>query len=149
MNANHAARQFTELFRDVYRRFHRRVRHTDYQLSGESLAILQHLADAGPLTVTEAARHMDRSQAAMSELIARLVERQVLARMQDRRDRRRTLIWLTAHGRTVLQRATSVLSDARLEQALAKMSRDERTALIESIQRLLATPHAKGDAYDE
>ncbi len=47
-----------------------------------------------PTMVTEADRHIDRSRAAMSELIVRLVEHGLLAWMPDERDRRRTL----AHG---------------------------------------------------
>ncbi len=145
MDAELAAEQFAAMFPRLYRRFHRRLPHTEYQLTSESLAIVQHLADSGPLTVTEAARHMDRSQAAMSELIARLVARGLLARMPDERDRRRTLVWLTEAGRQELESARSVLSPALLARALAQMPSADRQRLIESVRILLETQPMQGD----
>ena len=73
------AREFTELYRAVYVRFHRRDRVEAYRLSPESLAILRHLDASGPLTVKEAMRHFERSQSATSELISRLEKRGILA----------------------------------------------------------------------
>ena len=145
MDAKVAAERFAAMFPQVYRRFHRRVPHMEYQLTSESLAIVQHLADSGPLTVTEAARHMDRSQAAMGELIARLVDRSLLARMPDERDRRRTLIWLTEAGRQTLETARSVLSAMLLARALKQMSSADRRRLIETVRRLLDTNPTQGD----
>ncbi len=110
----------------------------------DSLAIIQHLAEAGPLTVGEAARHMARSQAAMSELIARLVKRGMLDRMNDARDRRRVLIWLTAEGRNMLNTAREVLSRERLARSLEAMPGAARSRLIESMQDLLDA-NAKGE----
>ena len=148
MDAAQAARQFAELFPEIYRRFYRRIHHTEYQLTSESLAILQHLADSGPLTVTEAARHMERSQAAMSEQIQRLVDRGQLARIPDQRDRRRTLIWLTDTGHETLKHARAVLSEELLAVALRQLSEQDRDTLIESINTLLRT-NARGSSSDE
>ena len=142
MNPDVAAKEFAAIFPEMYRRFHRRVRPTEYQLTNESLAIVQHLADSGPLTVTEAARHMDRSQAAMSEQITRLVERGLLARMQDERDRRRTLVWLTEKGRQTLETARSVLSTKLLVRAFDQISSADRRRLIEAARKLLDTKPA-------
>ena len=138
MDAQEAARTFGELFPAIYRRFCRRVRPTDFQPTPEALAILNHLAHSGPLTVTEAARHMERSQAAMSELIARLVKRGLLARLPDERDRRRILIWLTPAGRDYLRVSGQVLSEELLTAALAELSAADRRKLITAVQALLA-----------
>ncbi len=145
MDAELAAEQFAGMFPRVYRRFHRRIGPAEYRLTSESLAVVQHLADAGPLTVTEAARHMDRSQAAMSEMIARLVARGLLARMPDERDRRRTLVWLTPAGRDGLASARSVLSPDLLTGALSQMPPADRRRLIDSVRVLLETQLSKGD----
>lgn len=106
-------------------------------MTAESVAVVQHLADSGPLTVGEAARHMKRSQAAMSELIARLVRRGVLARLKDERDRRRTLIWLTEDGWAALDSARSVLSPELLEKAFRGMKPIERKTLIAGMRTLI------------
>ncbi len=146
MEALPAADQFTELFPALYRRFHRRVHHTVYQMTSESLAVVQHLADSGPLTVTEAARHMDRSQAAMSEILRRLTDRGVLARMPDDRDRRRILVWLTDEGRAALEQARSVLSVELLQSAMQQLPAADRDALLKGLQSLLQTnPQPKKD----
>ena len=137
MDAQQAAEAFAELFPDLYRRFHRRVHHSEYQLTSESLAVVLHLADSGPLTVTEAARHMDRSQAAMSEQIARLVDHGVLARTPDERDRRRILIWLTEKGHETLRQARSVLSVDLVAKAFENLPPDDRATLIGGIRALL------------
>ena len=63
------ALRFTELYRSIYDRFHRRDRADCYRLTPESRGILVHLDRSGPLTVMEAAKHFDRSQSAMSELL--------------------------------------------------------------------------------
>ncbi|MHC4512089.1 MAG: MarR family winged helix-turn-helix transcriptional regulator [Planctomycetota bacterium] len=145
MDAEDAADRFAALFPDVYRRFHRRVHHAEYQLTSESLAIVQHLADSGPLTVTEAARHMDRSQAAMSELFARLVSRGLLARMPDERDRRRVLVWLTEAGREALASARSVLSPDLLAPAFERVAPADRASLIENMQALVEGSTRRSD----
>lgn len=139
MKADEAARAFAALFPELYRRFCRQIPPRAYQPTREALAILQHLADAGPLSVTEAARHMQRSQAAMSELLQRLVRRGLLARLPDERDRRRTLVWLTPAGQGVLDDARRVLSEDALVAALRQLQPIQRHALIESVQGLLAT----------
>lgn len=145
MKAESASREFAALFPEVYRRFHRRVTQAEYRMTAESVAVVQHLADSGPLTVGEAARHMNRSQAAMSELIARLERRGVLARMQDKRDRRRALIWLTDDGRAALEQARSVLSTELLERAIRGMKPDERQKLIIGMRTLVEKAAAVGD----
>ena len=45
MDAETASKRFVELFPALYRRFHRRLDHSEYLLTRESLAVLRHLAD--------------------------------------------------------------------------------------------------------
>ncbi len=146
MDAKTAARLFGDLFPAIYRRFHRRVGLADYRPTMQSLAVLEHLAATGPLTVGEMADHLDRSQAATSEIVERLVDREMLARMPDERDRRRVLVWLTPAGRTSLEEARRVLSDDLLLSAFGQLDAGERVRLTESMKRLLATePRRKTD----
>lgn len=137
MDADDAATRFARIFTEIYRNFHRRVHHTDYQLTAESLAVLRHLAGAGPLTITECARHMDRSQAAMSEMVGRLVQRGVLHKIADERDRRRTLVWLTGEGTAKLDEADRVLSPETLTEAFLQLNDEQRARLIGDLHRLL------------
>jgi DNA-binding MarR family transcriptional regulator len=100
-------------------------------------AMLQHLAMAGPLTVTEAAAHFGRAQSVVSETIDGLCAKHLLERMPDARDRRRTLVWLTDEGHAFLTSERRVLDDERLARAMARLSATERTALIEGMTALV------------
>jgi len=86
------AERFADLFRAVYLTFHRRDGPRS-QLPGASRAVLEHLALAGPLTVGEAAAHLNRAQSVVSEIVSHLERQGLLEREDDPADRRRTLIW--------------------------------------------------------
>lgn len=148
MNSKDAARRVGELYRAIYDRFHRRVRPGVYSPSPESLGILEHLSRVGPLTVMEAARHFDRAQSAMSEIFGRLEKRELVSRLPDERDRRRSLVWLTEKGRAVLRRARQVLSERLLGEALQQLEPGERERIVEALEALLeTTPSPQG--YDD
>lgn len=138
MNARDEARAFAELFPAVYRHCYRRRDPREHRPSGESLAMLQHLIDSGPLTITEAARHFDRSQAAISERIERLLERGLVARLPDERDRRRHFVWVSEAGEQLVRREAEVLSSELLEQAFERMDAAHRDDLNRGMRALLA-----------
>jgi DNA-binding MarR family transcriptional regulator len=131
------AREFMRLFADVYQHFYRRVDAGDYRIRPESLAVLQHLHQSGPLTVTEAAAHFSRSQSAMSEIVDRLENRGLVMRIADERDRRRHLVWLSPDGRQMLSEAEEVLSVSRLARAMNQMNDGDRASLLKGMQALL------------
>ncbi len=150
MDPEPTAEQYAELFPAAYRLLHRRRDPRAYSPSGETLAVLHHLADSGPLTIDEAARHFDRSQAAISERIARMTERGLVTRIRDQLDRRRHLVWLSEEGEELLRVEREVLSSAALERSFEEMSADDRRALIQGTRalveaaRIVATKHPRG-----
>ena len=131
------ARRFAELFPEVYAHFCRRWTPEEYRPSAEAAAVLEHLADIGPLTVTEAARHFGRSQAATSELLERLENRDLVERIPDERDRRRHLVWLTRTGKQLVKELRRVLDPTRLGRAFEKMTPDKRRELVAGMRALL------------
>jgi len=137
MDVGEAAGALAAIFAELYLRLYQRIDPRVWRPSQEALLVLQHLASTGPLTVTEAARHLDRSQAAVSELITRLVRRGLLAKMADERDRRRHLVWLTDEGLELLRRTHQVLSLELVEAALGRMTSRERGELIQHLRTLL------------
>jgi DNA-binding MarR family transcriptional regulator len=142
------SRQFSSLFGEIFALFHRRVPKRA-GLTPESWAVLEHLRLAGPLTVTEASRHMDRAQSVMSEIVDRLEGKGLLRRLRDERDRRRVLVWLTPAGQEQLATDAQVLDEARLERALARMSEAERAQLLSSIERLLKCASRRAEPKEE
>jgi DNA-binding MarR family transcriptional regulator len=135
-SAMQAGQAFAELFGAAFLRFHRRGPKRSV-LTPQSWAVLQHLEMAGPLTVTEAARHMDRAQSVMSEIVDGLERKGFLARMRDARDRRRVLVWLTDTGRAAMATERQVLCADRLERAFTRLAEDVRSDLLRHLTALI------------
>lgn len=131
-----AAQRFAELFGQVFLRFHRRGPKRSHW-TPQGWAVLQHLELAGPLTVGEAAKHMDRAQSVMSEIVDGLERKGLLARMRDARDRRRTLVWLTDEGRAAMAEEREVLSREDLQRAFAAVDSKARGDLLQSLAALV------------
>jgi DNA-binding MarR family transcriptional regulator len=138
LDAKECAAAYAELFPAVYLRFHRRDgKHRE--LSAASRGVLLHLASAGPLTVGACAKHLERAQSVVSDMVDQLESHGLLARVRDARDRRRTLVWLTDEGRARLVEEQEVLSRSMLEQAFAKMTPEERSHLVLGTRALVRT----------
>jgi DNA-binding MarR family transcriptional regulator len=127
------------LYPAVYRRFKasgRPVGRTDVTV--RMMAVLRHLLPAGPLTVGELAEHLQLSKAATTELIDRIEERGLVARIRDQRDRRRVFVWVTDEGRTAAAGPTPrVLEDDLLAKAVQNMTPEERQGLVDGLRALL------------
>jgi DNA-binding MarR family transcriptional regulator len=130
------AGEFEQLFRAVYLTFHRRDAPRS-QLANASLAVLEHLAMAGPVTIGEAAVHLRRAQSVVSEIVSHLEQQGLLERESDPADRRRTLVWLTPAGQTALHRQRQVLSEELLTDALSRMPADQVDALLGTLRTLV------------
>ncbi|HET7013713.1 MAG TPA: MarR family winged helix-turn-helix transcriptional regulator [Streptosporangiaceae bacterium] len=131
-----SAREFEQLFRAVYLTFHRRDAPRS-QLPNASLAVLEHLALAGPLTIGEAAAHLRRAQSVVSEIVSHLERQGLLERESDPADRRRTLIWLTPDGQAILRRQREVLSAELLTSALGRLPPDQVDTLLATLRALV------------
>jgi DNA-binding MarR family transcriptional regulator len=130
------AERFAELFPAVYLRFHRRDRKKSVLAPG-SRAALQHLSQTGPLTIGEMARHLERAQSVVSEIVFHLVRDGFLERMRDVRDRRRALVWLTEHGLAYLEKEREVISTELLGRAMSRMTPGDRRALLRGMRALI------------
>jgi DNA-binding MarR family transcriptional regulator len=130
------AERFAEAFRAIYLTFHRRDGPRG-QLPGASRAVLEHLAMAGPLTVGEAAAHLNRAQSVVSEIVTHLERQGLLERESDPGDRRRTLVWLTPAGHEALRRDREVLGTDLLAPALDRLPPGQADALITALRTLV------------
>src|SRR6185437_419645 len=130
------AGEFEQLFRAVYLTFHRRDAPRN-QLANASLAVLEHLALAGPLTIGEASAHLRRAQSVVSEIVSHLERQGLLERESDPADRRRTLVWLTLAGQATLRRQREVLSEELLTGALGRMPAEQVDALLGALRALV------------
>jgi DNA-binding MarR family transcriptional regulator len=132
------AEELGRLFPAIYLRLHARLPKRGHRPPADAMAVLQHLAISGPLTVGEAARHFDRAQSVASELVDRLTREGLVARIRDERDRRRVLVWLTPAGQALLERDREVLSAELCRAAMQKMKPHDRRALLDGMRALIA-----------
>jgi DNA-binding MarR family transcriptional regulator len=119
-------------------RLHTRREKRGHRPGAQGHAVMQHLALSGPLTVGEAARHFERAQSVVSELVDRLAADGFVERMRDERDRRRVLVWLTPAGLDELERDREVLSRELVQAAMERMKPATRRALIAGMRALVA-----------
>lgn len=136
--SNAFAADFEALFRAVYVTAVRRVRDKRERLSPETVALLDHLAAAGPLTAGELARHVDRAPSTLTEMVDHLVDKGLLTRDRDPADARRSLVWLTPEGQGALVEARNVLDHDLLARAGEGLSAEERAALLDHFQTFVA-----------
>jgi DNA-binding MarR family transcriptional regulator len=136
-DARAAADELGRLFPAIYLRLHARRAKAGHRPPAQALAVLQHLALSGPLTVGEAARHFGRAQSAVSELVDRLAGDGQVERLRDARDRRRVLVWLTPAGQATLERDRQVLSPELATAALARLKPAARRALLDGMRALV------------
>jgi DNA-binding MarR family transcriptional regulator len=139
-----AGAQFAELFPEVYRRLHARRGKDSVRLTPQMMAVMMHLSMSGPLTVGEMARHLERAQSVVSEIVDGLVAKGLLERMPDARDRRRTLVWLTDAAHEAMRRDRDVLDPARLARAMSALSDAERRGLLDGMRALVRAAEALG-----
>jgi DNA-binding MarR family transcriptional regulator len=139
-SAKQVADTYASLFPEVYLRFHRRDQKRS-ELSGASRGVLLHLAQSGPLTIGECAKHLGRTQSVVSEIVEQLIRHGWLAKVRDAADRRRSVVWLTAAGRERLIEDQEVLSRKTLERAIHRMTLEQRTMLLAGTEALLRSVH--------
>jgi Transcriptional regulators len=140
LTAQEAGRRVARLFPEVYRRYHwaQRVRGADLPVTRRALEVLVHLSVGGPLTVGEQAEHMGLRRNSVSELLARLEAKGLVARIRDERDERRVLVWLTDAGRDVVSRVGQVLAPDLLAETMATLSPADRAIVVRGFELLAA-----------
>ena len=134
-----SATEFLFLYKEIYQCLHTFWDKDEHYPSPDMLAVMNHLMKTGPLTITEAARHFSRSQSATSELIGRLEAQGYVTRINDKRDKRRTLVWRSRNGRQVFERVQNVLDAALLSSSMGALDTQEREALLKGMRALLAS----------
>jgi DNA-binding MarR family transcriptional regulator len=131
------ADDFCEAFPETFLAFHRRDGRRS-ELTNASRAVLQHLALTGPVSIGEAARHLERAQSVVSDIVSQLESHGLLEREPDPDNRRRTLVWLTATGFERLRADADVLDRRRVAEAIDQLDETTQRALIDGLRALVA-----------
>jgi DNA-binding MarR family transcriptional regulator len=91
-------------------------------------------SEARPYLLSEVARNLLVHATTVALATDRLVARGLVTRQGDPRDRRATLVTITAEGRALAAAATASLS--RVDFGLPGLTQDEMTSLIDIANRL-------------
>jgi DNA-binding MarR family transcriptional regulator len=140
LTAQQAARRVARAFPEVYRRYHwaNKIHDGDLPVTRRALEVLQHLEASGPLTVGEQAAHLGLRRNSVSELLQRLEDKGLVARIRDERDERRVLVWLTQAGRDVVSRVGQVLAPDLLASVMESLTPEERAAVVRGFELIAA-----------
>jgi DNA-binding MarR family transcriptional regulator len=133
------AAEIGRLYPAVFRRFHvSKQPVAGIGVTPRMLSVLQHLVAAGPMTLGELAQHLGLSRATATELVTRVEQRGLVARIRDERDRRRVFVWVTQEGQQRARARPRVLADEALVAAVSRMTPVERDQLVQGLRALLA-----------
>jgi DNA-binding MarR family transcriptional regulator len=131
------ADEFCDAFPAAFLAFHRRDGRRS-ELTNASRAVLQHLVLTGPVSIGEAAAHLQRAQSVVSEIVSQLERHGLLEREPDPDNRRRTLVWLTEAGFERLRAEADVLDRRRVSEAMQHLDTTTQRGLIEALRALVA-----------
>ncbi|MFD7075746.1 MarR family winged helix-turn-helix transcriptional regulator [Nocardioides sp. NPDC057577] len=104
-------------------------------ISPTAATVLGGLARTGAQRVTDLAKVAGVSQPAMTQLVNRLTQQGLLARVADDADRRAVLVEVTDAGREVLETRRGQRAGV-LDAALARVSADDRAAIAAALPAL-------------
>lgn len=139
--------QGLELYRTATRALHEQGAPAWYQveLSVAQLKALFTLVDRGPMPIGGVAARLGIGLPAASSLVDRLVDQMLVARREDRLDRRRTLAEPTAAGEALAQRLRQGSREA-LGSWLERMSADDLEALVRGLRAMVAVAGSPAQA---
>jgi DNA-binding MarR family transcriptional regulator len=122
----------------IYRACHTRrqtSRVTGQELSPRDNEVLAHLSETRPFPQGLLARHLGVAKSTMSEALAWLEKRGLIARHPDPEDPRGAIVLRTAKGSAAMSRG-SALEAGRLREALSALSSDELARAVDGLELL-------------
>lgn len=109
-------------------------------VSGAQLFVLRQIDAAPGLSIGELAARTLAGQSTVSEVVARLVERRLVARRAGALDARQSQLTLTASGRRAIA-AVEPTAQERLAAALGELRAGERETLASALEGWVAAAH--------
>jgi DNA-binding MarR family transcriptional regulator len=138
-----APERFEELYRRIWGALNRP---DDPDLSQHARQLLHHVPAEGAVSLTSLAEHLALPKSTASVLIKDLARRGFVHRARDSDDERRLAIALTDQGRARLA-ADTVLDPQPLAAALARLTPEVRTALLDGLAQLADAAEAEGRSH--
>jgi len=115
-----------------------------FGLTGMQFAVLKHLAEGTARTAADLCRCMQYDTGAMTRILDRLEEKELVRRERSREDRRAVVLRVTPAGRTLLPRLRAV-GKRVLEAHLAGFTPAEIEALKSYLGRMIENGETQGE----
>jgi DNA-binding MarR family transcriptional regulator len=112
-------------------------------LTPSQLVVLQDVARRGETTAGAIAKAVQFSQATVTSLVDRLVDRGFVVRSRRENDRRMVWVSLTERGEAMLSSAPDIMQD-RFRHRFAQLPDWEQAMLVAMLERLTALLNADG-----
>ena len=125
-------RLYPQIYLACHARHPRSRARNGFRVSERDQALLAHLSPREGVRPSALAKHLGVGLPTLSEAVKRLERLGCLERSPSPRDRRAVLLRLTPAGAEAL-RGTSVLDDAHLGRALARLTASERRAAVHGL----------------
>lgn len=123
-------------------------RAANHPISPEEWAILLVLWKRSPQTPGALADVTIKDRTTITRLIDAMVRKNLVNRAEDPKDRRRSVVAVTAHGMAVQDELVSI-AQTLIDQALGDISREDIETTTRTLramtENLLAAPHGKKD----
>ncbi|MBV1691346.1 MarR family transcriptional regulator [Novosphingobium sp. G106] len=110
-------------------------------LTPSQLVVLQEVARDGETFAGAIASAVQFSQATVTSIVDRLVEREFVVRSRREKDRRQVWVTITDAGRAVLNSAPDVMQD-RFQDRFARLPDWEQAMIVAMLERLTALLNA-------
>lgn len=120
----------------------------DTGLGTSDFAVLEALLHKGPLPVNTLGKKVLLTSGSMTAAVDRLMERGLVARTEDPRDRRVRVVALTAEGKRLIKPAFARHAED-LEQVVSVLSPQERVTLVELLRKLGIAADGSLDSLEE
>jgi DNA-binding MarR family transcriptional regulator len=114
---------------------HERGKSNNTRLSSRDSTLLAHLSDDDHASPSHLAKHLNVTQATISEAVANLIDLGYIRATIDENDTRRQRLNLTAQGRHAIS-DSSVLDSEKLKMLLLSMHEDQRKQAVHGLQLL-------------
>ena len=104
-------------------------------MTSPQLILLKELSKYETMTIGELARNIKLSNATVTDILRRLEKKELILRIKNEEDKRRTNIYLTDKCRQMLQSSPPLLQE-KFTKNFEKLEEWEQMMLISSLQRI-------------
>jgi DNA-binding MarR family transcriptional regulator len=129
-------KRFEIEFKRIYSKCHVHWDSRHPQPSIEAMAFMSHLHKTGPISISEASLHFDRSMSATTELIDRMKKQNWVSKQTDQTDKRSKFIWFTEYGESIYEKCQRVLDFDKLQNALNLLTEAEKENLLTYLKKI-------------